>query len=273
MKKASSHPFKTLKYGCFLLIILFTTLINDRNASAQTQVFFDDFNGGSLNTKNWSIGTWNLGRTKLGNTPVFGTEPNTTYARLTFDTYQFKGTEIYSVNSFARGNGLEIEARVRLNNLPSGLVTSLFTYTYDTSTATSDEIDIEILSKRVLQTFNGDPVLFTTWNNWSEASPTYQDGTHHYSNEVLFPNFNVNGWHIYTIRWLPTGTEWLIDGQVVYSSSKALPEAPTPVRLNFWAPASSWTDAYDPNLKQVSRPKNNTRYYYDVDYVKVTQLP
>lgn len=249
------------------------SLLYKSEASAQKVLLFDDFNNSSLNSLNWKIGNWKLGRTQLGNSPLFGLEASTSFARLTFDTYQFKGSEIYSTQSYSRGNGLEIEARVRLNNLPSGLVTSLFTYVYDTTTATSDELDIEILSKRVNQTPAGDPVLFTSWNDWNEAAPKYGDGIHHYSVEQFFSSLNVNQWNTYIIRWLPNETQWLINGQLVYSTSKALPEASAPVRLNFWAPASSWAEAYDSALKPVSRLRNNVRYFYDVDYVKITQLP
>ena len=273
MTKFFLTSFSILKTFTQTSAFLFSIYFFTGDASAQKVLLQDDFNSSILNSQNWKIGNWKLGRTQLGNTPVFGLEGTTSFARLTFDTYQFKGTEIYSLQSFPRGNGLEIEARVRLNNLPSGLVTSLFTYVYDAATATSDEIDIEILSKRVNQTIASDPVLFTSWNDWSEASPTYGDGIHHYSVEELFASLNVNQWQTYAIRWLPDQTQWLINGQIVYSSSKALPEAPSPVRLNFWAPASSWTQAYDANLKPVSRPKNNIRYFYDIDYVKITQLP
>src|SRR5436309_8629643 len=86
----------------------------------------DDFDAASLNTTNWSIGTWQLGRTQLGFTPAL----TGGMARLREDTYNpsnpggtFKGTEILSNQNFTRGSGLEYEARVRVNPLPSGLVT------------------------------------------------------------------------------------------------------------------------------------------------------
>lgn len=75
------------------------------------------------------------------------------------------------------------------------------------------------------------------------------------------------------IRWLPGKTEWLIDDVVVASSTKAQPDANTPVRLNFWAPTSSWTDAYSSSLKPARKASANVRYYYDVEWVEVRQLP
>ncbi|MFM7322658.1 MAG: hypothetical protein ACKO5K_14215, partial [Armatimonadota bacterium] len=78
-------------------------------AHAQTVLWRDDFNGTSLDATKWNLGTWRLGRTQLGNSPVVGGG----IARLTFDTYGFKGTEIWSKGLVSRGNGLEIAARVR----------------------------------------------------------------------------------------------------------------------------------------------------------------
>ena len=158
-------------------------------ARGQTVLLHDDFNGTTLNAATWGLGTWQLGRTQLGNSPVVANG----VARLTFDTYRFRGTEIWSKANFARGNGLEVAARVKLNNLPSGLVTSLFTYAYDSAASVSDELDIEILSKQVNLSTGGDPVLFTTWNDWSEAAPTYGDGVHHWSFSVFLAGLDEIG--------------------------------------------------------------------------------
>lgn len=251
------------------LAVAFASLLFAGEAYGGSVILRDDFNGTSINRQLWSLGTWTLGRTQLGNNPIVANG----IARLTFDKYRFRGTEIFTNRVFSRGTGLEIEARAKLNNLPSGLVTSLFTYTYDGTTKTSDEIDIEIVTKQVNQTFNGAPIYFTSWNDWNESSPTYQDGVHNWTIRQVMPAFDVNQWHSYVIRWLPDHVEWLIDGKIVATTSNALPDAAAPVRLNFWAPASSWSDAYDSRLQSVNQASKNVRYYYDVDYVEVRSLP
>lgn len=247
-------------------IVFLTLALAAVPVSAQTVLFRDDFNGASLDTSKWSLGTWTLGRTQLGNAPVVSGG----VARLPFDTFGFKGTEIASKALFARGAGLEIHARVKLNNLPSGLVTSIFTY--NTANNLSDELDIEILTKQVNLTSGGDPILMTTWNDWNEANPTYGDGIHHWSFPTFVAGLDVNAWHTYTIRWLPGSTEWLLDGIQIASSVKAQPDLATYVRLNFWAPASGWTEAYQSTFKPARRAKDNVRYYYDVDWVEIRQL-
>ncbi len=232
-----------------------------------TVVLRDDFNGSQLNSATWGVGTWKLGRTQLGSAPLI----TGGMARLPFTNFRLTGCEIYSKQTFALASGVEFEARVRLNSLPKGLVTAFFTY--NTQGALSDELDIEILSKQVAASSGGAPVLFTTWNNWDEAHPAYDDGIHHKSQTVFIPGLDVNQFHTWVIRWLPGRTEWLLDGVLIASQTQAQPDLATPIRLNFWAPASGWTDAYDSSLKSVNNRKQAKTWYFDVDWVEVRRLP
>lgn len=60
---------------------------------------------------------------------------------------------------------------------------------------------------------------------------------------------------------------------LVATSTRAQPDLATPMRLNFWAPASSWTDAYDASPKQSYNKKQARTWYYDVDWIEVRTLP
>jgi hypothetical protein len=64
----------------------------------------------------------------------------------------------------------------------------------------------------------------------------------------------------------------LIDGSVAATETQAQPDLDTPVHLNFWAPASGWTEAYDENFQPATSASSNVRYYYDADYVEVRKL-
>jgi beta-glucanase (GH16 family) len=235
--------------------------------AAGTVVLRDDFNGSSLNSATWGVGTWKLGRTRLGGVPAVSGG----IARLPFTNYRLTGCEIYTKQQFALGNGVEFEARIRFGPLPKGLVTSVFTY--NTLGALSDEIDIEFLSKQVATTTGGTPVQLTTWNDWDEAHPTYGDGIHHWSVSSIVAGLDMKLFHTWTIRWLPGRVEWLVDGVLVATSTKALPDLQAPMRLNFWAPASSWTEAYDASLKSVANKRQAQTWTYDVDWIEVRQLP
>lgn len=235
--------------------------------AAGTVLFRDDFDAGQLDATRWVVADWKLGRTQLGNVPVLSGG----LAQLRFDTYRLTGTEILTTSSYPIGNGVEFEARVRLNYLPSGLVAAMFTYNAQNSL--SDEIDIEILSKQVNASVGGAPLLFTTWNDWNESSPTYDDGIHHSSRSVFVNGLDVNAFHTYVIRWLPGRTEWWLDDVLLASSTLAQPDLATPFRINFWAPAAGWTSAYDPSLKAAKNARQNRSYYVDVDWVEIRALP
>ena len=106
MTKYFRTSFPILKTFTQTSAFLFSIYFFMADASAQTVLLQDDFNSSVLNSQNWKVGNWKLGRTQLGNTPVFGLEGTTSFARLTFDTYQFKGTEIYSLQSFYQQDNL-----------------------------------------------------------------------------------------------------------------------------------------------------------------------
>lgn len=253
----------------FQIATALTSLLFADSALGATVLMRDDFSGSRLKTAIWNVGDWMQGRSQLGNVPIISGG----HARLIFDTYRFKGTEIYTKAIFPRGTGIEIEARCRLNKIPSGLITSLFTYIFDDAAKTSDEIDIEIITKQLNLSSRGAPVNFTTFNDWEKGASTFQDGIRNFTVATTVAGLNANKWHTYLIRWLPDRTEWLIDGKIVATSTITQPDAAQRVHLDFWAPTSDWPDAYESKLQPATVPARNVRYYFDVDYVEVRSLP
>ena len=251
-------------------------------AAAPVVLFRDDFNDTKLDSSKWFLGTWTLGRTRLGNAPVMTGQ----YARLKFDTFNpsnpgksFRGTEIGTTKVFERspGTGIEFEASVRVNAMASGIVTSFFTYTSRTTPAGitySDEIDFEFLSKQINSSpATSDPVLTTTWNDWDNNAPVYNNIQTYDSASVNVSPLNLAQFNTILIRWLPGKIEWFMNGQLVRSTTNAVPDEPTNIRLNFWAPASGWTDAYSSQLGFAKNVRQNQTFYYDVDYVEVRSIP
>ena len=242
-------------------------------------LFRDDFNGTSLETDNWLAGTWKLGRTQLGNMPIV----TGGIAKLKFDTFNaadpgrsFRGTEIGSKMMFSRGQGIEMEARVRVNSMPAGLVASFFTYDSQLSDGVvySDEIDFEFLSKQIASSpATSDPVLTTTWNNWDNSTQIYTEPSTYTSQSVNVLGLNLAQFNTIVIRWLPTRVEWLVNGQLIQIAETAVPDEDTNIRLNFWAPLSGWTDAYSNKLVPAKNARQNQTFYYDVDYVEVRKIP
>lgn len=248
-------------------------------AAAPAVLFREDFNGSSLDTAKWTVGTWMLGRTQLGNVP----ELSAGIARLKFDTFNpasparsFRGTEIGTKAEFEVGSGIEFEARVRVNALPSGLVTSFFTYVFRTAgTMTfSDEIDFEFLSTQINRSpANSAPVLTTTWNDWNNITPDYTNLATYNSQSANVPGMDLSQFNKIIIRWLPGRVEWIVNGQLIRTATTAVPDEKTNIRLNFWAPASGWTDAYSNKLVFAKNARQNQTFYYEVDYVEVRTIP
>ena len=248
-------------------IVVVSLLMSVPLAHGKKVVMRDNFSGSVLNRNIWQVADWSIGRTQFGSVPQL----KNGIARLTFDTYQFKGTEILTRKAFSREQGLEIAARVRLNRLPPGLVTSVFLYDYDKATGRSDELDVEVLTRQVGRRPGGATLLFTSWRQWSEKND-YQNGLTHWSMPTYVRRLNVNDWHVYVMRWLPDKTQWLVDGIRVAESRKAQPDRPSQLHINFWAPAKTWTEAHSEKLKPTQERKAGRRYFYDIDWVEIRQL-
>ena len=250
-------------------------------AKSRGVMFEDSFTGPTLDETKWGVGTWQLGRTQLGQEPTFHTEQGVTFARLPLSTYAppapgvlLLGTELFSKTSFALptnpSQGLQVEARVRLWSETAGLVASFFTWGAKTSPkglARTDEIDFEDLTVYPTGT-----MLLTSFNDWDETHPTYNDGIHHADELVIQDGLQRDTWHTLQIRWWSDHTEWYINGQLVRSSTEAHPNDPMTVRCSLWAPASDWPEAYAATLQPTSSAADNVTYFYDIDYVRVTRI-
>jgi hypothetical protein len=263
-----------------LHLVLCVTAATIPSAQAQTSLFRDDFNAATLDSTQWTVydAQTSYGRTQFGNRPsLLKDADGTNYARLKLSTYNYnnnlnfplKGTEMYS-KLFTLGVGKEFTARVRSNIVQGGIVSAFWTYgsrgVYGASDFNHDEIDFEYLSN-----LRPNNLLLTTWNDWN-GRWGYNDGIHHSESKVNVPFLNWLGWNTYKIRWLPDRIEWLVNDVLCYSSTRALPNDAMSLRLNIWAPDSSWTAAYDATLKAAPSASTNTDYYYDVDWVEVKDI-
>ncbi len=248
------------------------------SSTRAADLFRDDFDGSSLDTTtNWNLGTWLLGRTQLGINPTV----DSGMVHLQHDTYNasnpggtFRGTEIYSKDTFTRGSGLEYEARVRTNALPGGLVTSFFTYNFiPGSPALADEIDFEFLSNEInTSPPTSDPVLATTWNNYKTDSTNFNDPNVHSSQDISIANLDLSQFNTFKIRWLPDRVQWYVNNVPIRTSIYAVPDLPAPIRANFWAPAGDWNAAYNSGFVPTADPLQNQSRQYDIDYIAVRRM-
>lgn len=245
-------------------------------------LLFDDFDGPTLETSVWGLADWNIGdRTQFGNQPVFASEvadggEQVSYVSLPLDTYnpqlpgqRVLGTEIYSLQNFSVGGGVEYVARARLATDFPGLVAAFFTYNQKRQKGRwiSDEIDFEVLSK---QDKNG--LLVSSWNDWGAPGSDYEDGTHHLGAFLYLDDYDWREWNTYAMRWYPDRVEWYVNGAHVRTHSSPVPDQDQPVRASLWAGGTTWPDAYDALLAPVGSPELSDRFTWDVDFILVSRL-
>ncbi len=235
-------------------------------------VLSDDFsNDAPLNPAVWDYNHW----APVNNPSFYGLTqieqalPSVSNGalQLTLQTYNptsnppgtsFLGSEIISNQSFnPAAGGIVFTAVARLVNPVPGLVGGIFGYNYNSSTNLDNESDFELLSN-------------DTAVNLAQ--------TNVYSNQPLGagnPQFvsdpSLTAYHTYTMEWLPNEVEWFIDGQLVRSST-IVPQGSMQFHLNFWAPASDWTDAFSSTLLPTASSSDNQIYTFHVASVSVGLL-
>ncbi|WP_397232534.1 TIR domain-containing protein [Pelodictyon phaeoclathratiforme] len=224
-------------------------------------LFADSFNNWDYN--HWQNGTSNFsfyGRTQQRQLLPEGKNG---VLRLELDTYNpingsspsFYGTEVISNQTFSPGVSVEIKAYFE-KPLAAGIVGGMFLYN---STGTfHDEIDFTAVSNR-----------------------PNQIQTNFYANEPLgagHPAFNpisgaLTDEHTYRIEWFKNAILWYVDGQLVREQTNAIPQHPMALHMNIWAPAADWPIAFNGALNPVTNPVANTAFFFNINSVRVAQLP
>jgi beta-glucanase (GH16 family) len=237
------------------------------NPTAGRVLLRDDFDGSSLDANTWLMpegaGTF-LGRTQL-RPPSAPVQVSNGLLRLRLDMYNptalttgdsFWGSEVVTRQTFVRGDGLAFKARMRVpGSVPGGLVAALFAYAL--RGAARDEIDFELLTNAQSR------VLTNVFNNqgFSEAGRPLSVG------DVMAGQFNE-----FEIQWLPDRLRWMVNGQLTRELLDNVPESPMTIRLNMWAPAADFADAFNAALRPASTNGANQTFICEVDYVEVRAL-
>ena len=243
----------------------------------------DDFEGAVLDEAVWNRATWKLGQSRLDPENVVAEDGHAVIRWNAFDPLapgtQSRGGELYSAESFVppEDGYLEISARIRLgDDLPPGIVTSLFTYTAvgEGPEQTSDEIDFEFLTN-----MNESPgpgaaaaITVTTWNDFQASQGNWGNEVTHSTRNKVIADFDLTEFHVYTIRWRLDRVDWLVDGRVIRTATSAVPDEPSPVRLNVWAGHSNWADSFDERAATASSAEDATSGAYYIDWVEVRRF-
>lgn len=263
-----------------------------------TTLLRDDFSGQGLNGNTWGAyaSDQTLQRTRFGITPAIVTQGSDSFARLRLESFNpdavgsFKGTEIFSRQRFARGNGLEMTARLRAPGLPPGIILAFFgifdRFTGPPSDATynKDEIDFEILTAQQEQFAPADArnrLYLNIWNDWNLRNQFDENdgpnGADRLNDDktyapALTPGYDYANWNIYTIRWYPDRTEFLVNGTLERVETEVKPDEDLSVHFNMWTGNPDFRQAYSASLQPANSAAGNQVYNFDVDYVQVRDI-
>jgi hypothetical protein len=261
------------------------------------QLFFDDFNASSLNADSWGVysSSQSLQRTRFGFTPELLNEGGTSFARMRLDSYnpqfpgQFKGTEIFTRQRFARGEGLEFSARLRGPNLPPGIIFAFFSIydrfngTPSDATYSKSEIDYEFLTAEQEQFSPAGQrkrLYLNIWDDWNlrdgfdgdDINTTFSTKTDKTYQLASDRNFDWANWNTYTIRWFPDRTEYILNGVLERTETEVKPDEDMSIHFNMWTGTPDFNQAYSASLQPATSAGANRSYYFDVDNMRVRRL-
>lgn len=149
---------------------------------------------------------------------------------------------IYAKERFSYGS---YSARMKVSGGP-GAVASFFACTEIAkifSDGTHDEIDFEFITAKPHS------VLLTTWFLATGMEGGQQTPTH---NSFLYenPDFEIRQWHIYRYDWYPDKVEFYIDGEKIWTSTKAIPGREMQMALHIYT-IDTWDEVQYPPKGEV----------------------
>ena len=230
---------------------------------------YDDFNGDIVSSSRWHIPTWKspTDGTFVGRTQFRCTQHSSlpackdSNAIITVETYNptgfsFYGTDLISNQSFCVGKGIHITVRAKMDTETRGIVGGIFLYALKPgSTTLHDEIDFEILTNLP----NGVQTNIYSNEALDTGHPQF----------VSYTSGRITDYHIYEIKWEPKQVSWFIDGNLVRTETKYVPNGPMNFHLNIWVPDWRWDEAYDANLQPTTSPGSNQIFSMSVDSVNI----
>ncbi|MBN1853995.1 MAG: glycoside hydrolase family 16 protein [Pirellulales bacterium] len=290
-KNSSFRHLSSIGLGLGIAIMIWAVPIHLALAQLLLRDDFDDF--GPVDTTVWRLpfdteGIY-VGRTQFrGNSATDMPEQGIVadgavddfVAEILLDTYspnnpgnEFLGTDLLTKRNYARGGGLTLEARMRLVPPTSGgLVGAFFAYdvTRDSPPGTGnlvrDEIDHELLGNQAVG--GSQDVLTNVWNDGPFTGPG-SGGSPQFCN---LAGFDLTQFHNYKIEWTPQHVQWYVDGMLIRAETSTVPDDPTKLHLNLWAPDSSFADAYNAALQPAVTWGNNRTFYLQIDHVEINRI-
>ncbi len=187
----------------------------------------------------------------------------------------FLGTDLISKQNFARGGGLRMTTRMRIDASTAaqgGIVAApfLFDVSRESSPGTlvRDEIDHELLTN---ESVGGTPhrTFTNVWNDGPFVGPG-SGGTPQFINNPS--GFDITQFHDYRTDWTPSSVKYYIDGTLVRTESSVVPDDPMRAHVNFWVPDAGFVDAYDGTFLAAATAGANTNFKLELDRLEIERF-
>jgi beta-glucanase (GH16 family) len=231
------------KLRWFGILFVFLSCRTTNNLTTQKVAIIDDFSTGFSTN-------WYAENHTFGNNLAHFDKENITWKngvvclallKKAKNEREYTGAELRSKKMFKYGT-FEVELK---SSDALGVISAFFLYRPKAKKNT--EIDVEISGKF--------PKVVTT-NHWTD----------HKSNDVDIPlNFDSSqAFHTYTIIWKPKQIIWKVDGKIIHSTEKHVPQDEMQVIFNLWATKSiQWAgDIKDGKLPTFAYIKSFKYYPY-----------
>jgi beta-glucanase (GH16 family) len=216
-----------MKYARVLLLsIVVVLLVTDCSESVDDAVFREDFSSDRLSVFRWGMPTFELYNFRADPVMVYN-QNGINFLKLGKSESRIYPTGfIYTKEHFWFGS---YSVRMKVSDMP-GAVASFFTCSEIAkvfSDGTHDEIDFEFITAKPHS------VLLTTWYMATGMEGAQQTPTHN-SYTWEDPSFDIREWHIYRFDWYPDRVEFYIDGEKIWTSTKAIPQRQQQIALHIY---------------------------------------
>ncbi len=213
--------------------------------------FREDFSDESLSPELWDMPTFSLYNFRA-DPAMISNAGGINYLRLGDSESDIYPTGfIYTKTPFSYG---AYSARMKISDMP-GAVASFFACTEMTkifSDGTHDEIDFELITAKPHS------VLMTTWYLSTGLEGGEQTLTHN-SYTWEDPGFDIRQWHIYRFDWHPDKVDFFIDGEKVWTSTKAVPKRDMQIALHIYT-IDSWDEVKFPPRGEIRQMTDWVEY-------------
>ena len=201
----------------FFILALFNNCSIAKKEKSAT-IFMDDFSKGL--TTAWTIENHtfenNLAHFSPANVKIVDDKLLLSLNKTSYKGKNYAGAEIRSKMQYLYGR---FEARMK-SAAALGCITAFFLY--QPTGQNNHEIDVEI---------SGKFPNTVTLNHWIDKRSHVKD--------MEMPFDTTTDFHDYTIIWEPKKITWQVDGEIIYTSTTAVPNRPMHVVFNLWATKST----------------------------------